>query len=108
MEDKNNSTTDHHASLLANVIHQDEDSADSSSSSSTTSDRMSTARSEDKTGSSGDDVLVQRESRVVKRSKLIVYIALAIAAGTVGALTYYLTAKSQQTSFEDDEVRSKK
>ena len=102
MEDKNNSTTDHHASLLANVIHQDEDSADSSSSSSTTSDRMSTARSEDKTGSSGDDVLVQRESRVVKRSKLIVYIALAIAAGTVGALTYYLTAQSQQTTFEND------
>ena len=46
--------------------------------------------------------LAADDTRMVKRSKIVVYLVLVIAAVVVGTLTYILTKNSQEETFESE------
>jgi len=78
--------------------HHDEDSV--SDDESISSDQTGSVPSEKLSTTKEEPSNVQNESQIVKRSKMFVYLAIAIAAATVGTLTYFLTAQNEVTSFQ--------
>lgn len=72
----------------------------------------SSALGDDNEEDDGDEVigrnkeeLAKEETRWVNRSKLVVFLALALAAATVGALAYVLTSNEEEDDFKG-EVRA--
>lgn len=47
------------------------------------------------------DRMTAQETKYVKRSKVLVYVALLVAAGAVGAATYVFTSRSETANFHE-------
>ena len=71
-------------------------------SSSSESLSLSTPDELDHDPSSSSSVLGKKETRAVGRSKVLVYVALLIAAAAVGISTFFLLRKSEKDLFESE------
>ena len=67
-------------------------------------DNMSTSAYSKSSEESGDalEPLAHKESIAVKRSKILVFVALMLAAVAVAVPTYMLSAKGEKDDFEED------
>jgi hypothetical protein len=73
---------------------------------SSSNDPTSSAKSDKSQTSTSNGLVSTGDTNAVNRSKLLVYLALSVAAGVVGAMTYVLTSNEETAKFER-EVRSR-
>jgi hypothetical protein len=76
------------------------DSSDTNSSKRESFTDGSSLFSSSKETESSTPVLAQKETTAVNRSKLLVYLVLALAATGVGYATYYFLSEGEQDDFE--------
>jgi len=75
-------------------------SKDSSSKDSSSCSDPTTTHNSVKSDGTKSAPLTAQETKAVNRSKILVYLALLLAAGAVGALTYFFTSREEQQDFE--------
>lgn len=74
---------------------------EASDQSSSSGDPTTTHHTDDRRSTKSDERFTKQETKAVNRSKVLVYVALALAAAAVGALTYYFTSREEAQDFQD-------
>lgn len=65
-------------------------------------DEMSLAGDDDRNSKSTSDILAARETSLVKKSKLLVYLVIFISATVAGMLTYRFVEKEEKDWYADE------
>lgn len=61
-----------------------------------------TTNNSDRASVKSDRSFTRQETKQVNRSKMLVYVALALAAAAVGALAYYFTTRGEEEQFQTE------